>query len=312
MPALFSCNRLHASNAYPNKAIRFIVPSTAGSPVDTMARKLADFMSARLRVPVVVINKPGATGSIGATEVAKSAPDGYTLLFTVGDPLLNAVGAVKSLPYDPKNSFSFISKLVTSSTAFAARGTLEESSLQELLRNRRDTSQELTYGSYGPGSFPVVLLETMARKTGLKLRPIPYRAAPVAVQAALSGEIDLVVTAASAISQFVADRRMKPLAVVGDRRSPLLPQVPTFSELGLNEFVFRNRVWAGLLGPSGLSPDIVQRLYEEIMAASTDSEFQSFIQGNGFELETTRPLVFKAQHSIEYDAIDKALRQIGG
>lgn len=299
-----------AQASYPSKPIRCIVPSPAGSPIDAVGRKMFEVMSAKLGVPIIVDNKPGASGSIGAGETARSAPDGYTLMLSVGDPLIFASAALK-LNYDPQKDFVLISKVATSGAVLVAYKGVKANTLKELVAETKSSPQPISYGSNGPGSSPQQVMESVAKESGARFTEIPYKGSPAAMQDLLAGEVKLAFTAPNVALPLIAEGRIKPIAVVGDQRSTVMPKVPTFVESGFDGFVFRNKVWVGLSGPAALPPAIVQKLAATAQATVADPAFRKYLLDIGFDPVGNTPEQFASEFKAEFAVIPPLIRALG-
>lgn len=261
-------------------------------------------------MPIVIDNKPGASGTIGAAEVARATADGYTLLLSVGDPLVSAQATMK-IPYDPVRDFRFISKVAASGPMLIASKTVKANNLAELIVEAKGAKTSLSYGSYGPGSFPQQILETLARETGIKLTEVPYRGSPPALQDLMAGQLDLTFTSAIQAAPLISEGRIKALAVIGDQRNAVLPKIETFAEVGFSSFVFRNKVWVGLSGPAALTDTVVQEMAAAVQAAAREPAFTKFLADTGFDLIANSPAQFLQDNRAELAVIPALIRKLG-
>ena len=300
-----------AQAGYPSKPIRWVVPSPAGSPIDSIARKLGESVARRLGVPVIIDNKAGAAGSIGAAEVARSAPDGYTYLFTVGDAVVGALAVVKSLPYDPRRDFTFISKVASNGPVLVAHPSVKASKLSELIAEMKATRAKPVYGSWGPGTLPVQVMESMARQAGVTFTEIPYRGSPPALQDLLGNQVGMTFTSPNVAAPLITEGKLKALSVVGPRRSPLLPNVQTFAEAGFAGFVFTNEIWVGLLGPAKLDRAIQDKMAETVHATVREPALQKFLGDTGFTAIGNSPAEFEKEYRAEVEVVPRLLRELG-
>jgi tripartite-type tricarboxylate transporter receptor subunit TctC len=300
---------LAQSGAYPTKPIRWVVPYPAGSPVDVSARRIGDAMSARLGQPIVIENKPGAYGTIGAGDVARAAPDGYTLMYTIQDPVIAATATVKSLPYDPARDFKYLTMLTLSGAVVVINAKYGVSSVRELVELAKKSDPPLAYGSWGPGSLPAVIIETFARQAGVTFRDIHYRGSPPAMQDTLGGQIAFTLSAPPIAAPLIAAGKMKAVAVVGTRRSPALPDTETFVEAGYDNFVMRNLVWSALIGPAGLPPAIVARTVETAQSVLREPAIVKFLTDGGYEIVGSSPAEFERVFRAESAVIPKVIRE---
>ncbi|MDM0033443.1 tripartite tricarboxylate transporter substrate binding protein [Variovorax sp. J22P271] len=300
-----------AQTPYPAKPMRWLVPSPAGSPIDAIARKLAEILVPRLGQPIVIDNKPGAVGSIAAAEVARASADGYTLLFTTADALIGALAVLKSLPYDPRKDFAFISKVASNGPVLVAHPSVKASNLPELIAGIKGGTVPDAYGSWGPGTLPAQVMESMARQAKVKLTEVPYRGSPPALQDLLGNQIGLTFTGPNVAAPLIADGKIKALAVVGPKRSPLLPDVQTFSEAGFKGFVFTNEIWAGLLAPAMVPSAVRDQLAQAVQAAVREPALQKYLAEAGFAALGNTPAEFAQQYAAEVAVVPPLIREMG-
>ena len=299
-----------AQAKYPAKPIRIVVPSPAGSPIDAVARKLGDSLSRRLAVTVLVDNKPGAAGSIGAAEVARAAADGYTLLFTVNDPLVGVLATMASLPYDPLKDFSFITKVAVSGPVLAAHPSVKANNLSELVAEIKAGARH-NYGSWGPGSLPMQVMESFAQQAGIKITEVSYRGGPPALQDLLAGQIQSTFLAPHLAPPLIADGKIKVIALVGKKRSTLLPNTQTFAEAGFNSFIFTNEIWVGLTAPAKLDRSIQDQLANAVRASLQEPELHKFLIDIGFAIVAKTPDEFAKEHQAEVAVVPGLIRKLG-
>jgi tripartite-type tricarboxylate transporter receptor subunit TctC len=272
---------VHAeSSSYPDRPIRLVVPFPPGGGADTTARMLAQKMSARLGQPIAVENKPGANGLIGTDAVAKAAPDGYTILMTDRGALGINPSLYAKLPYDPCKDFAHIGIATDGPYVLVVSSTLPVQSLGELIAFARSKPGALRYGSYGVGSMAQLNIEALARAAGITLQHIPYKGAPPAVQAVVTGEVDLTIASPPSLLGFIKEGRLRALAVGSDTRLALLPDVPTMKEAGLASQPLIPTYFA-LSAPAGTPPAIVARLNEELRRALRSPDVADKLRASG-------------------------------
>ncbi len=297
------------TDSYPSRPITWIVPYAPGAPADITLRKFAEAMAGPLGGSIVVQNRPGGGGTVGTNAVAKSKPDGYTILATIADPLVAQAGLQKSLPYDPATDFAYITRLTGSGGAMIALSSLQANNARELVELAKRTPGGLNYGSFGAGSFPHILLETLAKRTGAKFTAVQYRGSPQAIQELLSGQI-AVTFGAGAATQLIADGKVKMIAQLGEKRG-LLKDVPTFMETGFDDLVFRTPQWMGLTAPAGTPKDIVNRTAAAAKAALQRPDVKDFLNALSFEGIGNSPEEFYREWKAEYDVIPQLIRDLG-
>jgi len=293
---------------YPSKPIHWIIPVPPESPVDIIGRRIADAVAAKLKAVIVVDNRPGASGTIGANEAAKAVPDGYTLLFSVADPFTNAISLLKSPPYDPRTAFKYISKIVDDAPMLIATSSVKANTLKELIADAK--TSEISYGSFGPGSFPQIIMEALSKETGAKFHLVQYRGVPAAMHALLNNEVPLSFANVAQVRSQISEGKLKPMAAIG-RRSAVLPNVPTFAEAGFDDPIFRNTIWMGLAGPTGLPPATVDKTYAALKEVLAEPALQSFIANTGFAVVGNSPVDFEREVIAQYRAVDQLIKERG-
>ena len=271
---------------YPSRPIKIIAGFPPGGGVDLVSRLIGQGMSNGLRQPVVVENRPGAAGIIGAAQVAKSDPDGYTLLVTPGGHSL--FGAVfQSVPFDTVASFSWISNVINVPFFVIVRSDSKFKSLAALIADAKTAPGKISFGSAGPGSTHHLGGELLAARTGAKFLHVPYRGDAPLINALLGGEIDFAFATPTQVVGNVAAGKLRALATTAGTRSPKLPDVPTVqAALSLEDFDLQT--WFALAGPEGLPRPIVDRLNGELRKALAIPEVGRGLEAIG-ELKPTTP-----------------------
>lgn len=246
-----------AAPDWPPKGVRIIVPFAAGATPDLVARLLAENLQDRLGQTFIVENKPGASGNTGTDEVAKAAPDGATIGVSIGGPLAINTLLFSKLPYDPRKDLTLITLLVTQPSALAVNASLGVNSAAELVDLIRRNPGKYNYGSIGTGSLSQLAMEAIALKSGTKLVHVPFPSSPQAIQALIRNDVQMVCLPAISIVPQLAGGAIKMLAVSTAQRSPLLPNVPTLKEAGID---VEADAWNGLVAPAGLAQATVERI----------------------------------------------------
>ena len=260
--ALFSA--LSAAQPYPSRPITLIVPATPGSGPDVVARLFGQKLSQRVGQPVVVDNKPGASGNIGAALVAKAPPDGYTLMVTINNFVITPA-LYKDLPYDPVEDFTTISRLAVGNLALVANPkVLPVHTLQELTAQSRANPGKLNYGSPGNGSPIHLAVELLKQKLGLDIVHVPYKGMGGFMNDLLGGQIQLSIIPVHTALPHARAGRLNVLAVSGENRSALAPDVPSFGEVGLTDVDIEMYYWVA--GPAGLPRSVAQELNQHAVA----------------------------------------------
>jgi tripartite-type tricarboxylate transporter receptor subunit TctC len=285
------------AQSYPGKPVRIIVPFGPGGP-DALARLLGAQLTQQMGQPFVVENKPGANGVIGAEFVAKSAPDGYTLMVT-SSGFVTAPSMYKKLPYDTERDFAPVTNLVENAGIFVAVNSgVPARTLQELIELARGPDAKLSYGSPGVGNTLHLAGELFNNRAGTHLLHIPYKGAGPAVAAAIAGETQVMFSTPPAILQHLKGGRLRALAYTDSKRHPQMPDVPTATEAGMPSFQHHGG-WFGMFAPANTPPEILSRLHAEVRAAFADTRFRERLDTLGSEPVGNPPDEFKRFVSAE-------------
>ncbi|OZI20681.1 ABC transporter substrate-binding protein [Bordetella genomosp. 9] len=244
--------------AFPERPIRIVVPVPPGGIIDQVVRIITPPMAEMLKQPIVVENRPGASGNIAASFVARSTPDGYTMLagysmFHVGNPVM-----FHKLDWDPVKDFAPVAMLVSSPHVIAVNPKLPVKTLQELVDYAKAHPNELNYATSGNGSVPHIGMELFKQRTGVQITHVPYKGAGPAIQDVLSGNVQMTVATPPSLAGFVTNGRLRPLAIAAKSRIPMLPDVPTTAEAGFPGFELE--AWVALFAPAGTPQDVVAAL----------------------------------------------------
>jgi tripartite-type tricarboxylate transporter receptor subunit TctC len=289
--ALLAGTSAQAQN-FPERTVKFVVPYPPGGFNDTLARVSADKLTKMWNQPVVVENKPGANTTLGNTLVAKSPPDGYTILIT---PLpFSALPGLygTNLPYDALKDFTPLVWAGSTQNALVVRNDLPVKDVQELLEHARRNPGKLNYGSTGSGSSNHLSMELLMRMTGVKLAHIPYKGSAPAVTALLAGEIDALFDNVPNVLPHIKAGKMKVIGVSGLQRSALLPEVPTVNESGVPGYEVN--VWFGMQLPAGTPKPVVDRLNHDIVQLLKDPDTVQRFRAQGVEVVASTPEEFRA------------------
>jgi len=258
---------------YPNKAISIVVPYVPGGVSDGLARSIAQRLSLSLNQPVLVENKAGGNTLIGATYVAKSAPDGYTLLLTAEATLTMNPMLYAKLPYDVEKNFIPIIALASIPQAFVVSNNVNAKDMKEFLALARKNNSKLSYANLGNGSTAHLNFELFEKETNINLVAIPYKGASAALNDLMGGHIDAMIVSTGFVASQSKAGNLKVLAVAGNKRSSLLPEVQTFKEAGIDNF--QPSSWFALMGVSGTPTEITEKLNIEINKLLKDPVFRS-------------------------------------
>jgi tripartite-type tricarboxylate transporter receptor subunit TctC len=279
--------------AFPTKPVRIVVAYPAGGGIDVMARQIAGKLSGPWGQPVVVENKPGANTILAADAVAKAAPDGHTILFTTDATFSINPHLYAKLPYDAQRDFIPVTMLVLLQQMLVAHPSLPANSLSELIALAKQKPGSINYASYGSGSQPHLAGEMLKHKAGIDIVHVPYKGISLAVPAVIAGEVQLTFSGIATGMGPVKAGRIKALAIGGKSRSPLLPQVPTFAELGFPEV--ETHAWFGLFLPAGSPNEATTRIFQDTKKILEDPEFrQKQLIERGYEVMGSSPDEFAA------------------
>ena len=271
----------HAQDAWPNKPIRLIVPFTPGGVTDTSGRLIAEGLGKRLGQQVIVDNKPGASGNIG-TALAKTSPaDGYTLVLGFDGTMVINPHVFSKLPFDTVKDFAPIGKIGDAVLILVANPELPAKTLTEVIALSKTRAGGLSFGTSGTGGTPHIAGELLKIRTGADLTHVPYKGGGQAMTDVLGGTIPLVYTAVAGAHGFVKSGKLKAIAVSSAQRTSSLPDVPTFVESGVPDFVVNS--WVGLLAPVGVPGAVLTKLNTELNAVLNDPTVREKLRLMGIE-----------------------------
>lgn len=254
-----------ASAAWPEKPIRFVIPSAAGGSPDVLMRILTAELSKQLGVPFIVDNKPGASFVLGTMDIVRAAPDGYTIGYGNIVSLAINRSLLAKLPYDVEKDLTLISNCVRVFNLLAVNNSLPVKSVKDLVEHARRNPGRLVMASGGNGTTGHLGGELFKAMTGTFILHVPYRGSPQAINDLIAGEVQMMFDNISSIGPHVKSGRVRGLAVSGPRRSPVFPELPTVAEAGVPGY--ETVAWGGVMGPAGLPKDVVGRLHAEIRKA---------------------------------------------
>ena len=279
-----------ADPAYPNKPVKILVGYAAGGPTDMVARMLAIKLQDKLGQPFIVENRAGAGSNIASEAVAAAAPDGYTLLMAAA-PITMNVFVYKNLKYHPDKSFEPISQISSSPGVFAVAPNSPFKTVGEVLAYARSNPGRLNYGTTGVGGSQHMATELLQSLTKTKYTHVPYKGASAVLTDLMSGHIDIAFMTASGAMPHLQSGKVKPLAVAGETRLTGLPNLPTFTELGIKGMVSDS--WNGLLAPAGTPPSIIRKLFVAVNEVAKSPDFKTKLQTAGAEVIGSSPEEFQ-------------------
>jgi tripartite-type tricarboxylate transporter receptor subunit TctC len=274
-----------AHGQYPNKPVRFIVGFPPGGSADPTTRIIGAALQEQLGQPFVVENRPGADSAIAAEQVSKMAADGYTLMFASNSAMTAAVALRKQPAYDPLKDFTPISMVGRATIFFYVHPDVPAKTMKEFIAHAKKNPGKLNYGTGNPLS--ILYNQQLINATGIQMLHVPYKGEGPLNPDILAGRVQSAFLSTGSAVSHAKDGRLRPLAVLLARRSPLLPEVPTIDEAGVPEVTVRQ--WAGLFGPPGLPKDIVARLNREVNAALKRPDIIEKLQSYGYSPEGSTP-----------------------
>ncbi|MEO8485141.1 MAG: tripartite tricarboxylate transporter substrate binding protein [Betaproteobacteria bacterium] len=289
--ALLAFAAATASAQYPVKPIRLVVPFSPGAGTDTVARYVAQKLSDRLGQSVVVDNRTGAGGAIGAAEVAKAEPDGYTLLF-VASPFTTVAASARNPGYDPVGQFVPVAPIASGPLAFVVAPSVPATTMREFIELARREPGRLNYGSAGSGSVNHLALELFMARTGTHVVHVPYRGIADATKDLLGGTLHAMTASIPAALPLAADKRVRVLAVTGAKRIPQMPDVPSWQEEGVPNADVVN-YW-GIVAPAGTPREPIARLAAEVKRVLAQPEVRERLEREGAELIPGEPAALGA------------------
>jgi tripartite-type tricarboxylate transporter receptor subunit TctC len=298
------------ADAFPTKPVRIVVAYPAGGGIDVMARQIAEKLSGAWGQPVVVENKPGANTIIATDAVAKAEPDGHTILMTTDATFSINPHLYRKLPYDAQRDFVPVTMLVLLQQMLVAHPSLQANTLEELIRLAKQNPGKINYASYGSGSQPHLAGEMLKHKAGIDLVHVPYKGISLAVPAVMAGEVQLTFSGIATGMGPVKAGRIKAIAIGGKSRSPLLPQVPTFTELGYPEV--ETHAWFGFFLPAGSPKEAVSRIHQDVKKIIDDPEFrQKALLERGYEPVGSSPGEFASYIRTDSESRARAVKISG-
>ena len=300
---------LAAAQEYPAKTIRMVVPFAPGGTSDIIGRTLGQKLNEAWKQPVVIDNRVGVAGSLGAANAAKSPPDGYTLLVGNVGPVAINNSVYKSTGYEPLKDFTPVILAVTAPQIVVVHPSVPAKNMKEFGALVRAQRGKTTFGSSGPGSISHLSGELYKRMTKTDMLHVPYKASAFITTALLSGEIDVVFSDMAVVLPHVQANRLRALAVTGATPTPLVPGLPTVVDSGLPGFVMTS--WWGVLGPAGMPQPVVTRLNSELARILKTAEVQKNFATLGVDATTSTPEEFSALIKTEIAKYSKLISEIG-
>lgn len=273
LAAALGCPGAAAQDKYPSRTVRIIVPTPAGGPVDVMARLVANQIAPTLGQSVIIDNRGGAGNTIGSAEAARAAPDGYTLLYSSSSGLVIAPMLQRNAGYDPLKSYDPVALVAATANILVVHPSVPAKSVAELIAIAKAQPGRINFSSGGIGTLPHLMGEYFKSHAGVDVVHVPYRGGGPSIQDVVAGHIQFTIEGISVLLPLIKAGELRPLAVTTTKRSPLLPDVPTFIESGFPDFSVS--AWTGLLAPAGTPADVIARLNGAVNAGLKSAEMQA-------------------------------------
>ena len=296
-----------AAQTYPSRPVRMMVPFPAGGGSDTMGRIVASRLGERLGQQIVVENRPGAAGSIGADIAARAPADGYMILLGSTSELVQYPNVNLKIPYDPLRDFTPVSLVGTIPMVLVVHPSLPVKNVKDLVAMAKARPGEINFGSAGQGATTHLAVELFVLLTGVKLTHVPYKGSPQAVTDLVAGNVQLGIPTMPAALPFIKSGRVKVLGVTTAKRASNLPDVPTLSEAGVKGY--EAALWTGILAPAGTPAQIINRLNGEIAKVLELKDVQDALARQGAEAESSTPQEFAAFLKREYAKWAKVVKE---
>jgi tripartite-type tricarboxylate transporter receptor subunit TctC len=299
MGAAFSATVL--AQAFPNKPVTIVVPFPPGGSTDQMARAIAPKLQSQWGQGVLVDNKAGATGTIGATFVKRAAPDGYTLFVTSLGPLVIVPYLISNLQYDPAKDFDFLTVGLQSPNVLVVPTNSPYKTVGDLVAAMKANPNKVTFSSAGTGSSDHLTAEILWDQTNTEGVHVPYKGGAPAITDLIGGTVDAQFANVNAVIQYINAGKLRPLAMTGSKRSPVIPNTPTMKEAGINDMVIYS--WQAALAPKGLPADVKDKIAKSIVGALNDPQVKKGFTDIGFEVVANTPeqfAKFQAEEAVRW------------
>ena len=298
------------AQSWPARPVRLVVAYPPGGGIDVMARQIAEKLTAAWGQPVVVENRPGANTIVAADAVAKSAADGYTMLFTTDATFSINPHLYARLPFDTQRDFIPVTMLVLLQQLLVAHPSVQANTLAELIDLAKKNPGKINYASYGSGSQPHLSGEMLKFKAGIDLVHVPYKGISLAVPAVMAGEVQLTFSGIASSLGPLRSGRIKAIAIGGPKRSPIWPNLPTFTELGYPEV--ETHAWFGLFLPAGSPKEAVSRTYLDVRRILEEPEFrQKQLVDKGYDVVGSSPEEFASYIRSDRESRGRAVKISG-
>ncbi|MEB2399796.1 MAG: tripartite tricarboxylate transporter substrate binding protein [Alcaligenaceae bacterium] len=296
-----------ATGKFPDKPLKLVVPFAAGGFTDILARRFAESMASTLGQPVIVENRAGASGIIGANHVAKSEPDGYTILLETPDTMITAPALMKGVQYKPSD-FRQVSLLVQQPLVLVVPSSSSYKSISDLIADAKANPGKITYASWGNGSSAHIASSVLAENGGVSMNHVPYKGVSVALTDVLAGRVDSMYVGMMSSLDYMKQGKLRPIAINRIERSPLLPNVPTLAESGVSAYSIG--LWYAMGVPKGTPDQVVEKLYRAAEKAGASS-IRDWLNELGMDVPATNPKATEEFMKKEIANWDSAIKQSG-
>lgn len=301
----------HAQATYPNKPIRMVVPFQAGGATDVLARVLGQKMAAGLGQPIVIDNKPGAAGIIGTDAVAKSPPDGYTMVLSLSNSLMTNEFLYEKLPYDTQRDLTLVYQIAMAPLVLVVHPSVPAKTGPELLKYVTAHKGKVAYGSYGVGAYPHLAGAHMSLTQQADMNHVAYKGEAPMMQDLIGGQIQMAYASALVAKPHIDAGKVRAIGVSGERRMSTLPNVPTLAEQGLKDEAYRVTGWLAIAVPAKTPKPIVDRIAEEVRKATQQPDVRERVAAMGFEIKDSSPELFAAAWKQERPVWERLIKQSG-